>query len=273
MDVLNFRDASEFDPESYGGEGAGGLLGRLQAIVQQGQAQPNADSGSSSNDAPEFNAGNYDSPQGGLLGRLLALQAEQSPYQPVQATNAPAPYAPGDPNFRQISPAPTSIWPQGATGSSNLPEDQSNSAYSPAGAELAAQPQRSFADRLQAYWQHPDPYGLVAMFKGATNGMAQAVQGSIDAISAPSTEEEAFRQRMGPEVAAIGALKALSLRAPLTPGGTSGALRGAANLAMSRAVSSAIAGINPLSPKLALSQAVALPGIVGDRPMPQWPFP
>jgi len=32
---VNFRDAYEFDPETYGNQGAGGLLGRLQAIMQQ----------------------------------------------------------------------------------------------------------------------------------------------------------------------------------------------------------------------------------------------
>jgi hypothetical protein len=275
MGDLNLRDAVDFDPETYSGQG-GGLLGRLQAIVQPNQFQLNADLGSPSNGAPEFNPGSYDSPQGGLFGRLLALQAEQSQYQPAQETNGPAPSALGDPNFRQISPAPIGIRPQGAIAPSDLPDEQSNPAYAAVGADLAAQPQRSFADRLQASLNHPDPRGLIAMFKGGTNGIVQAVQGSIDATSTPSTEEEAFRQNMGRELGPIGALKALSLRAPLSPASTGGFWRGIANLALSRGASSAAAGINPWGPKPIAPQgepADGPSGIGSGQPMPQWPFP
>jgi hypothetical protein len=224
MPVLNFRDAEEFDPETYGGEGAGGLLGRLQAIVQPGQVQPGADWSAASKDAPEFNAGTFDSPQGGLFGRLMALQAEQSQYQPDNNGAVP--------------------------------------------------PERTFSDRLKAWWDHPHPYGLIRMFKEAANGMEQAVQGSIDATIVPTTEEEAFRQRMGHELAAIGALKALSLRAPLPPN-TSGFLRGLANLAVSRGASSAVAGINPWSPKAADDQGQSTGGPVNvdGGLLSQWPFP
>jgi hypothetical protein len=44
----------------------------------------------------------YGSPQGGLLGRLLALQAEQNPYQSVAGNNGSALAASSDPNFRQL---------------------------------------------------------------------------------------------------------------------------------------------------------------------------
>jgi hypothetical protein len=241
--------------------------------VQPDQIQLGADSGASSNGALEFNPGTYDSPQGGLFGRLLALQAEQNGYQ--LGSNGLAPSVPQNPDFRQISRAPIGIWPQGAIAPSDLPGDQSNLAQPPLGADLAAQPVRSFSDRLQAAWDHPHPYGLIRMFKEATNGMEQAVQGSIDATITPSTEEEAFRQRMGHELAAIGALKALSLRAPLTPGGASGFWRGPANLAVSRGVSSAIAGINPWSPKPAdtQEQSTGGPSIFNGEPLSQWPFP
>src|SRR6266403_4645301 len=93
MPVLNFRDAEEFDPQTFGGEGAGGFLGRLQAIVESGQIQPGADSGSPSTGAPGFDPGNYDSPQGGLLGRLMALQMQQSQVEPGAELS---PQIPGD---------------------------------------------------------------------------------------------------------------------------------------------------------------------------------
>jgi hypothetical protein len=71
MGGRNFRDAYEFDPETYGSEGAGGLLGRLQAIAQQGGMLPAVDFGSNRNGAPEYSPDTSFSPQGGLLGRLL----------------------------------------------------------------------------------------------------------------------------------------------------------------------------------------------------------
>jgi hypothetical protein len=46
-------------------------------------------------------------------------------------------------------------------------------------------PERSLFDRLQAYRANPDPHGLVAILKAASNGAAQAVQGSIDATKTP----------------------------------------------------------------------------------------
>jgi hypothetical protein len=56
------------------------------------------------------------------------------------------------------------------------------------------QSQSSFPDRLQRYWEHPHPYGLIAMFKSALNSMDDAVNGSIAATGVPpSTEEEAYR--------------------------------------------------------------------------------
>jgi hypothetical protein len=91
MPVLNFRDAEEFDPETYGGEGSGGLLGRLQAIVQPGQVQPGIDSRATSNGALEFNPGSYDSPQDGLFGRLLAIQMQQSQVGPGAELNPQIP--------------------------------------------------------------------------------------------------------------------------------------------------------------------------------------
>jgi len=60
-------------------EHVGGLLGMLlRAMMQQGQVQPVANSRSTSNGLPEYNSDSYGSPQGGLLGRFLALQDERA---------------------------------------------------------------------------------------------------------------------------------------------------------------------------------------------------
>jgi hypothetical protein len=112
MNGTNFRDAYEFDPETYG---TGGLLGRLMALQAQqagyqpspegyGQApvkQPAANGGptgqasgtTSSFDAyPPYDPDSYGG-QGGLLGRLLALQKQQGRYQPTTGTDADSPPA------------------------------------------------------------------------------------------------------------------------------------------------------------------------------------
>ncbi len=70
MPGMNFRDPYEFDPEAYGGQ-----PGMLRRFVQQ----QGVESGPRPSAGPEYN---FDSPQGGLLGRLLALHVEQSQYQP-----------------------------------------------------------------------------------------------------------------------------------------------------------------------------------------------
>jgi hypothetical protein len=101
MGVLNLRTAYRFDPETDDNQYSGGLLGRLQAMMQsQGGEyfQPGADSGSTPN-----SANNNSDPQGGLLGRLLARQAEQSSYQPFSVSSGQAPSEPRDPNFRRLA--------------------------------------------------------------------------------------------------------------------------------------------------------------------------
>lgn len=97
------RNAYEFDPNSYG---PGGLLDRLQALLPQ--SQQDLDFATSPNVGSEFEPATYGAPQGGLLGRLLALQAEQSRYRPTPTENEQAPFTPKDPNFRQLSRAPSS---------------------------------------------------------------------------------------------------------------------------------------------------------------------
>jgi hypothetical protein len=136
MTGVNFRNAYEFDPNSYG---TGGLLGRLQALLPQ--AQPSPDIGTSPNGRFEFDPASYRAPQGGLLGRLLALQAEQSQYSQIPTEDEQAPFVPRNPNFRQLSRAPSasSVSPVARTESaaSSSEPDQAQLAREVAAVRLA----------------------------------------------------------------------------------------------------------------------------------------
>ncbi len=106
MGDVNFRDAYEFDPETYGGEG-GGLAGMVQRYLQQpSQQKKGVDFGSPANGAPDYSPEMPFSPQIGLLGRLLSLYAEQSGYQPFTEDNAQPWSASPDPNFRKLARIP-----------------------------------------------------------------------------------------------------------------------------------------------------------------------
>ena len=61
------------------------------AMQQHAPQQQGADTGPTALGAPEYDPDGYGSPQGGLLGRLLALQADLSPYQPIADSNRAAP--------------------------------------------------------------------------------------------------------------------------------------------------------------------------------------
>jgi hypothetical protein len=101
MTGANFRDTHGFDPDDYSGNG-GGLPGMLWRAMQgQGVLQPGVGAGSIPTGGPGYGSGDDDSPQGGLLGRLLALHAEQSQYQPSPAGNGQSPFAPQSPNPSQ----------------------------------------------------------------------------------------------------------------------------------------------------------------------------
>jgi hypothetical protein len=100
--------------------GAYELLRR--AMQQQSLQQQGADFGSTPNAAPEDGSDSYGGPQGGLLGRWIALQAEQSRQQPFAGNNEPSSSEALDPNFRQLSRAPVAARPQGAIGPSNRPD-------------------------------------------------------------------------------------------------------------------------------------------------------
>jgi hypothetical protein len=150
--MRNFRDAYGLDP--YGGEGTGGLLGMLQALMQQGQGQTVADwsvrpgiTTQSARQASDFGqapptrftvrpADPYSYPDsetpdgtGGLLGRLLALQSEQNSYQPLAENNRAAPFVSLDPNFRQLSRVPVANPTEWATNAPISSEDRSDSSY------------------------------------------------------------------------------------------------------------------------------------------------
>jgi hypothetical protein len=77
---MNFRDAYEFDPKTYGDQGAGGLLRRLQAMMRQGQA--GADPGSNAEVGSVYDPDAYASQQGGLIGRLREPQQQQAEDRP-----------------------------------------------------------------------------------------------------------------------------------------------------------------------------------------------
>jgi hypothetical protein len=70
----NLSAKAGYDPDS-------GLPALLQPVMRRDQAQL---VGSLPNAGAEYNPGIHDSLQGGLLGRLLALQAEQGRYQPMR---------------------------------------------------------------------------------------------------------------------------------------------------------------------------------------------
>jgi hypothetical protein len=121
---MNFRDAYEFEPETYSGEG-GGIPGMLSRYLQQQSQQQGADVGTPSG-APDFGPQTSFSTQGGLLGRLLSLQAEQSAYQPTSEVGSRAtpltPLDTMDENFRQLTrllkaTEPTQISPPAKTSS------------------------------------------------------------------------------------------------------------------------------------------------------------
>jgi hypothetical protein len=262
MGGTNVRGRNDYYPEYDAGQDAGGLLDLLHALMQQGQAGPGVNSGSTSN-----GSNNDDTPQGGLLGRFLAmmgpnqvepgnansqLRGNIGPTPPTRITvrpfdanypadpadpgtdrgnalqespdSVPALSGPRNPNFRQLSRI--SAQPQGPDGPSGRRDNQPGPPYPVFGdasltlpsrsAQSGQAPQsgRSLSDRFQELWDHPPSYGAVSALKQALNGIALAVQGSIDATNAPSTEEEAFRQNLGRERGPVGAWQAASLLAP-----------------------------------------------------------
>ncbi len=119
-----------------------------RTMQQQSQQQNGVDFGSTRNGASEFDPDSYGTPQGGLLGRLHALRAEQDGYQPGSGVQAP--FVQQNPNFslpsqtlngvplpmaRLAAPSPaTSVSPQAIQ---QYEADQAQQAREAAAARLA----------------------------------------------------------------------------------------------------------------------------------------
>lgn len=186
MGGMNFRDAYEYDPETFGGE-SGGLSGMLRRTMQQRSLEPRGvNFGPTPGAAPEYNLNSYSSLQGGLLGRLQALQAEQNRYRSVAESNGQTPSEPADPNFRQISrgsssaslPTPGYPVPQASTlqTQAQYEADQAQQARDVAAVRLS----RGVKNLARVESPPPDP---VDMLKSAGVGLAN---GSINAIGFPA---------------------------------------------------------------------------------------
>jgi hypothetical protein len=120
MAGMNSGDAYEFDPETYGGEG-GGLPGMLQQYMQQqSQQQEGVDFGSTPTGAPEYDAQTSFNPHGGMLGRLLSLQAESSQYRPIPGDGGQMPSGPRTSDFGQTPQTRITVRPVDAY--SRLPD-------------------------------------------------------------------------------------------------------------------------------------------------------
>jgi hypothetical protein len=191
MGAMNFRDAYEFDPETYGGEG-GGLPGMLRRFMrQQSQQQQGVDFGSTPNGAPEYSPETSFSPQGGLLGRLLSLQTEQRGYQPIPGNNVQAQSAPRDPNFRQLArvpngtslPKPRSPAPQPEASTPQMQAqyepDQTQQAREAAAARLARGVRNLTRAETQRDLFNSDPVDIA---KSASIGLAN---GAVNAAGLP----------------------------------------------------------------------------------------
>lgn len=86
-------------------------------------------------------------------------------------------------------------------------------------AKIGLKAEKPFSERLQSTWDQATPGGPLWMAKMALQGMSGAVQGSKDARSLPSTEEEAFRQNQGREQGPARALDAVQFLTPTAPAG------------------------------------------------------
>lgn len=105
---MSFRDDDEFDPAIY--SVGGGLPGMLWRALRQQNEQQGTDPGLSPNAAAP--AGD-DHSQGGLLGRLVASQANENGYRPASGNGGQSPSPPSMSNARQISRGPVTVPPQG----------------------------------------------------------------------------------------------------------------------------------------------------------------
>lgn len=92
--------------------------------------------------------------------------------------------------------------------------------------------QSPLLDRLPREWDHPHPYGWIAMIKSAVNAIEDAVNGSAIAMNvSPKTEEEAYQYNQARDRGVAGAFDAASKFGPPAPAAVAGILaRNSANL-------------------------------------------
>lgn len=159
----------------------------MLTMMPQGQNRQYAGPVAAPNGAREANVDNYGGPQGGLLGRLLALQAEQSGYQPTQTGKWPSSLT-SDPNFTRLArirndtplPMSGSSAPH-AIGSAPPPASQQNEAdqAQEASEAAAARLVRGVRSRARAEAPPPDPVDIA---KSAGIGL---VNGVVNALGLP----------------------------------------------------------------------------------------
>jgi hypothetical protein len=194
MAALNFRDAYEFDPETYGGQSAGGIPGMIARAMQEQALQQAAPPGPPPNARPEYDPQRYDSPQGGLLGRLLALQAEQDRYRPISRNGSEAPLALPYPNdslrhFANVTP-PSVASPSLAEVSAS---SQAASQYEAEQAQLAREAAAERLARGVRNLTHVEPVPLdpIDIAKSIGIGAASGVIGLLGEI--PQVSDWAHR--------------------------------------------------------------------------------
>jgi hypothetical protein len=185
MAGLSVRDAYEFDPETYGGEG-GGIADIIRRHLQSGSQQPGTEFASAPSGTPDFSPETSFSAQGGLLGRLLSLRAEQSQYQPTSDDNDRATFVSTDPNFRQLARIPNSLQPMPlpapqpqASASHMQAQDEADQAQLARDA-AAARLVRGVRSVRRAEAPEPDPIDIA---KSAGIGL---VNGGVNLVGLPA---------------------------------------------------------------------------------------
>jgi len=156
-------------------------------MQQQSVQQQDADFGSAPSKSSEYNSESFGSPQGGLLGRLRVLQAEQSQYQPDAGERALP-----DPNFRQLSrlpnggrlatPAFSELPPASAQSVQQFEADQAQQAREAAAARMV----RGVRSIGRAEGPPPDPVDIA---KSASIGLAN---GAVNMAGIPGAIATGF---------------------------------------------------------------------------------
>ncbi len=163
-----------------------------RAMQQNALQQQGADSDPAPFGAPEYDPDGYGSLQGGLLGRLLALQAEQKPYQPLADNSQAAPSVSPDPNFRQLSRVPAAVRPNRGINGFNTSDDQSNSPYPPVNDDYRPDVSRAFGPGLgETNARSETPTPVLAGFPRIGNAMPwpAIAPGPISPIPIPQLPE------------------------------------------------------------------------------------